>query len=153
MSHSRSSFNSTSNNYEEVLYEKDNHVKTLHQLKSQEIDSHLRKRLLQKRKICGLIEGCDTIQNYEKLNKIHEGVYGVVYRAKDKLTGKICAIKKVKINREYEREGFPLTSIREFNLLLSLSHTNIVKVERIVVGNDLDEIFMVPSTWQSQLTR
>lgn len=31
-------------------------------------------RLLKKRKICGLVEGCDTIEGYQKLNRIHEGV-------------------------------------------------------------------------------
>ena len=66
------------------------------------------------------MEGCDSIENYQKLNKIHEGVYGVVYRALDKLTNNVVAIKKLKIDREREREGFPITSIREFNILLSL---------------------------------
>lgn len=56
--------------------------------------------LLRKRKIMGYMEGCDDIETYERLNKIHEGVYGVVYRARDKLTDTICAIKKVKINRD-----------------------------------------------------
>lgn len=32
-------------------------------------------RWLKKRKICGLVEGCDTIEGYQKLNRIHEGVY------------------------------------------------------------------------------
>ncbi len=99
--------------------------------------------MLCKRKISGLLEGCDEIETYQKLNKIHEGVYGVVYRAKDKLTGEIVALKKVKINREKEREGFPLTSLREFNLLLSMNHPNIVSVYKIVNANDYDKIFMV----------
>lgn len=64
-------------------------------------------------------------------------MYGVVYRAKDKLSNKICAIKKVKIDREKEKEGFPITSIREFNILLSIKHENIVGVQRVVVGKIL----------------
>jgi len=62
------------------------------------------------------------------LNKIHEGTYGVVYRALDKLTNNIVAIKKIKINRDSESDGFPITSLREFNILLSLHHANIVSV-------------------------
>ena len=75
-------------------------------------------KTLKRRRICGLVEGCDTIEGYQKLNKIHEGVYGEVFRAKDMLTNEIVAIKKLKLNNE--KEGFPITSIREFNILLSL---------------------------------
>jgi cell division cycle 2-like protein len=68
------------------------------------------------------------------LNKIHEGVYGEVFRARDMLTGEVVAIKKIKFSCGIEKEGFPITSIREFNILLSLSHPNIVKVRRVVMG-------------------
>jgi hypothetical protein len=30
---------------------------------------------------CGLREGCEDIDNFRRLNRIHEGVYGIVYRA------------------------------------------------------------------------
>lgn len=74
---------------------------------------------MKKRKNCGLVEGCDSIENYVHLNKIHEGVYGIVFRARDKLTNDIYAIKKVKLNKD-NKEGFPITSIREINILMSL---------------------------------
>ncbi|KAA8533272.1 hypothetical protein F0562_033195 [Nyssa sinensis] len=70
-----------------------------------------------------------------------EGTYGVVYRARDKKTGEIVALKKVKM--EKEREGFPLTSLREINILLSFHHASIVDVKEVVVGSNLDSIFMV----------
>jgi len=38
------------------------------------------------------------------LNKIEEGAYGVVYRAKDKKTHEIVALKRLKM--EKEKEGF-----------------------------------------------
>lgn len=62
-------------------------------------------------------------------------------RARDKQTGVICALKRIKM--EKEKEGFPLTSIREINILLSFQHKNIVDVSEVVVGDSLDQIFMV----------
>ncbi|VAH33564.1 unnamed protein product [Triticum turgidum subsp. durum] len=44
---------------------------------------------------------------------------------------------------EKEREGFPLTSLREINILLSFHHPSIVDVKEVVVGSSLDSIFMV----------
>jgi len=65
----------------------------------------------------------------------------VVFRAKDKFSGEIYAIKKVKLGKE--KEGFPVTSIREINLLLSLKHQNIVNVREVVIGSTLDKIYVV----------
>lgn len=59
------------------------------------------------------------------------------------LTGEVVAIKKIKFSQHADKEGFPITSIREFNLLLSQNHHNIVKVKRIVMGQQLDKVFMV----------
>ncbi|KAL4854151.1 Cyclin-dependent kinase G-2 [Chlorella vulgaris] len=88
-----------------------------------------------------MLEECRSVDCYEKLNRISEGTYGVVYRARDRETGEICALKKVKL--EKERDGFPLTSIREINILLSLDHPHIVNVSEVVVGPSLDAVFMV----------
>ncbi|XP_057543005.1 cyclin-dependent kinase G-2-like isoform X2 [Amaranthus tricolor] len=88
-----------------------------------------------------MLQGCRSVDEFERLNKIDEGTYGVVFRAKDKKTGEIVALKKVKM--EKEREGFPLTSLREINILLSLHHPSIVDVKEVVVGSNLDSIFMV----------
>ncbi|XP_061994307.1 cyclin-dependent kinase G-2 isoform X1 [Rosa rugosa] len=88
-----------------------------------------------------MLQGCRSVDEFERLNKIDEGTYGVVYRAQDKKTGEIVALKKVKM--EKEREGFPLTSLREINILLSFHHPSIVDVKEVVVGSNLDSIFMV----------
>ena len=84
---------------------------------------------------------CRSVFDFEQLNKIDEGTYGVVFRARDKRSGKIHALKKVKM--EKEREGFPMTALREANILLSMHHPNIVDVSEMVVGNSLDSVFMV----------
>lgn len=65
----------------------------------------------------------------------------MVFRAKDIQTGEIYAIKKVKLIKE--KEGFPITSIREINLLLGMKHPNIVDVKEVVIGNSLEHIFVV----------
>ncbi|KAL6779722.1 CDKH1 [Auxenochlorella protothecoides x Auxenochlorella symbiontica] len=84
---------------------------------------------------------CRSVDLYEKLNHISEGTYGVVYRARNSETGEICALKRVKLDKE--RDGFPLTALREINILLSLRHPNIVNVSEVVVGSSLDSVFMV----------
>ena len=88
-----------------------------------------------------MMAGCRSVFEYEQLNKIDEGTYGVVFRARDKGTGAIRALKKVKMDKE--REGFPLTALREANILLSMQHPNVVGVTEMVMGNSLDSIFMV----------
>jgi len=44
---------------------------------------------------------------------------------------------------EKEKEGFPITSLREINTLLKAQHPNIVTVREIVVGSNMDKIFIV----------
>ena len=85
--------------------------------------------------------GCRNVENYEWLNRIEEGTYGVVYRARDKYSGEVVALKKLKM--EKEKEGFPITSLREVNMLLKAKHPNIVHVREIVVGSSMDKIYIV----------
>ena len=109
---------------------------------------------------------CRSVDVYEKLHKIDEGTYGVVYKAKDRKTGDVVALKQVKLLTVQEAssridgpsnpaphpdqtpdpdarpdspdlspiQGFPVTALREINVLLSLSHPNIINVrERVGV--------------------
>lgn len=72
-----------------------------------------------------------SLENYTKLEKIGEGTYGVVYKARDITTGSFVALKKIRL--EAEDEGVPSTSIREISLLKELSKDdNIVKLLDIV---------------------
>ncbi|KAL3832672.1 hypothetical protein ACJMK2_024294 [Sinanodonta woodiana] len=61
---------------------------------------------------------------------IGEGTYGQVYKARDSLTGELVALKKVRL--ENEREGFPITAVREIKILRQLNHSNIVNLKEIV---------------------
>lgn len=74
---------------------------------------------------------------YERLNHIEEGSYGIVFRARDKATGDIVAVKKLKLDKE--KNGFPITSLREIHTLMVAKHPNIVNVREIVMGNRLDQ--------------
>ena len=51
------------------------------------------------------------------------------------------AIKRVKL--EKEKEGFPVTAIRELNILLRLQNENVVKLHEIAYGSSLNKIYMV----------
>ena len=67
----------------------------------------------------------NNLENYEKLGPLGEGTYGVVYKARNKLTNEMCALKKIRLNSE--EEGIPSTAIREIALLKELNHPNIVR--------------------------
>ena len=59
------------------------------------------------------------------------GTYGVVYKAKCIDTGRLIAMKKVRL--ESEEEGVPSTTIREVSMLKELRHPNIVKLEETIL--------------------
>ncbi|XP_030078197.1 cyclin-dependent kinase 11B isoform X10 [Microcaecilia unicolor] len=87
------------------------------------------------------LQGCRSVEEFHCLNRIEEGTYGVVYRARDKKTEEIVALKRLKM--EKEKEGFPITSLREINTILKAQHPNIVTVREIVVGSNMDKIYIV----------
>ena len=62
---------------------------------------------------------------YEKVEKIGEGTYGVVYKARDRVNGQTIALKKIRL--EQEEEGIPSTAIREISLLKELQQRNVVR--------------------------
>ncbi len=72
------------------------------------------------------------MERYQKLEKIGEGTYGVVYKAKDRVSETIIALKRIRL--EAEDEGIPSTAIREISLLKELRHPNIVRYLYIYSG-------------------
>jgi cyclin-dependent kinase 2 len=59
------------------------------------------------------------------VEKVGEGTYGVVYKARDRATNETIALKKIRL--EQEDEGVPSTAIREVSLLKELDHPNVVR--------------------------
>ncbi|KAG0710613.1 Cyclin-dependent kinase 9-A [Chionoecetes opilio] len=72
---------------------------------------------------------CDEVSKYEKLDKIGQGTFGEVFKARHKKTKKVVALKKVLM--ENEKEGFPITALREIKILQQLKHDNVVKLNEI----------------------
>jgi serine/threonine protein kinase len=72
--------------------------------------------------------------SYQKIEKpgsnLGEGTYGVVYKARDRETEEIVALKRIRL--EVEDEGIPSTALREISLLRELSHRNIVDLKDCV---------------------
>uniref|UniRef100_A0A8C9LDL0 cyclin-dependent kinase n=1 Tax=Pavo cristatus TaxID=9049 RepID=A0A8C9LDL0_PAVCR len=67
-------------------------------------------------------------QVFQKVEKIGEGTYGVVYKARNKRTGQLVALKKIRLDAsEALGPGEALTAIREISLLKELKHPNIVR--------------------------
>ncbi|KAL5223262.1 hypothetical protein ABZP36_027975 [Zizania latifolia] len=83
--------------------------------------------------------GSRSVDCFEKLEQIGEGTYGQVYMAKETETNEIVALKKIRMDNE--REGFPITAIREIKILKKLHHQNVIQLKEIVTspGPERDE--------------
>jgi cyclin-dependent kinase 2 len=79
------------------------------------------------------------MENLLKTEKIGEGTYGIVYKAKDKVTNQYVALKKIRL--EGESEGVPSTALREITLLKELEHPNVVQLLDVVVSKQ--KLYMV----------
>lgn len=75
--------------------------------------------------------GCSGIKNYEILDKLGEGTFGEVHKARSLKTGRIVALKKILMHNE--KDGFPITALREIKLLKMLKHQNVLKLEEMAV--------------------
>ena len=82
---------------------------------------------------------CRSVEKYDKLNDIEEGAYGWVSRAKELATGKIVALKRLKIDPK-DRSGLPVTGLREIQILRDCDHRNVVRLKEVVVGEDTRKI-------------
>lgn len=69
---------------------------------------------------------------YERLVQVGEGTYGKVYKARNLESGHLVALKRIRM--EAEKDGFPVTAIREIKLLQSLRHPNVVDLIEMMVS-------------------
>jgi len=82
------------------------------------------------------IDEDEGIKQFKILDKIGEGTYGQVYKARHNSSGDIVALKKVRCDTGKEdsknKEGFPITAVREIKILKQLQHKNIISLKAIV---------------------
>ncbi|CAL9207552.1 unnamed protein product [Musa hybrid cultivar] len=83
----------------------------------------------------------DTFEKIDKARFIGQGTYSNVYKAKDILTGKIVALKKVRFDT-MEPESVKFMA-REINILRHLDHPNVVKLEGLVTSRMSCSLYLV----------
>ncbi|KAJ3381707.1 cyclin-dependent serine/threonine protein kinase [Lobulomyces angularis] len=70
------------------------------------------------------------MEKYQKIEKLGEGTSGVVYKAQQKDSNMITALKRIKL--ENSEEGIPCTAIREISILKELRHQNVVRIYDVI---------------------
>lgn len=90
-----------------------------------------------------------TTDSYQRLEKIGEGTYGVVYKARNKKTNRIVALKKIRPDNE--REGISTTTIREISILKNLKSNRIIDLIDVMYRND--DIYIVYEYLETDLRR
>ena len=71
-------------------------------------------------------------RRYEKIEKLGEGTYGVVYKAKDKFKNRFVALKKVRMDAW--EDGVPAIALREISVLKEVRHAHIVGLDDVFVS-------------------
>jgi cell division cycle 2-like protein len=84
-----------------------------------------------------LLTPCRSLAaTYDLVCKLDEGTFGIVWKGTAKASGETVALKQVKVqNNGGDAAGFPMQPLREINVLLALSHENILPVREMVVNN------------------
>lgn len=82
----------------------------------------------------------ESLEAYERISKLGEGTFGIVFKALQRQSGKFVAIKKIKL--DHEDNGISATSLREICVLKELKHENIVNLNEIMFqGHNLELVF------------
>ncbi|KAI5124817.1 hypothetical protein M0805_005447 [Coniferiporia weirii] len=87
-------------------------------------------------------------QLYAIVSQVGEGTFGKVYKARNTVSGVHVALKRIRM--EAERDGFPVTAMREIKLLQSLRHANIVQLMEMMVHHG--SVYMVFEYMDHDLT-
>ncbi|KAF8897567.1 kinase-like domain-containing protein [Infundibulicybe gibba] len=85
---------------------------------------------------------------YAIVSQVGEGTFGKVYKAQNTVTKVHLALKRIRM--ESEKDGFPVTAMREIKLLQSLRHENVVRLYEMMVSNG--SVYMVFEYMDHDLT-
>jgi CTD kinase subunit alpha len=85
---------------------------------------------------------------YAIVSQVGEGTFGKVYKARNVITNVHVALKRIRM--EAEKDGFPVTAMREIKLLQSLRHQNVVRLYEMMVSNG--SVYMVFEYMDHDLT-
>ncbi|XP_064967549.1 probable serine/threonine-protein kinase At1g54610 [Musa acuminata AAA Group] len=99
--------------------------------------------------LAGLIP--KSADSYEKLDKVGQGTYSNVYKARDRDTGKIVALKKVRFDTS-ESESVKFMA-REIMILQKLDHPNVIKLEGLATSRMHYSLYLVFDYMRSDLAR
>ncbi|PPR90227.1 hypothetical protein GOBAR_AA30446 [Gossypium barbadense] len=88
--------------------------------------------------------------SYQKLEKIGQGTYSTVFRARDLESGSIVALKKVRFDN-FEPESVRFMA-REILILRRLDHPNIIKLDGIITSRMSCSIYLVFEYMEHDIT-
>ena len=78
-----------------------------------------------------------SLSRYVKLEKLGEGNYGAVYKARDNGgEGRVVALKKIKWSCASDDDGVPCTALREMSVLQELRHPHVIPLLDVVFSVD-----------------
>ncbi|KAK6924178.1 Protein kinase domain [Dillenia turbinata] len=104
---------------------------------------------IQKDVLGGLVP--KSVDSYDKLAKVGQGTYSNVYKARDRDTGKIVALKKVRFDTS-EPESIKFMA-REIMILQKLDHPNVIKLEGLATSRMQYSLYLVFDCMQTDLAR
>ncbi|CAN1802084.1 Probable serine/threonine-protein kinase At1g54610 [Linum perenne] len=90
-----------------------------------------------------------SAEDYDKLDKVGSGTYSNVYKARDRDSNKIVALKKVRFDTS-EPESVKFMA-REIMILQKLDHPNVVKLEGIATSRLQYSLYLVFDFMQTDL--
>ncbi|XP_031371677.1 probable serine/threonine-protein kinase At1g54610 isoform X2 [Punica granatum] len=92
-----------------------------------------------------------SADSYDKIDKVGQGTYSNVYKARDRETGKLVALKKVRFDTS-EPESIKFMA-REIMILRELDHPNVVKLEGLATSRMQYSLYLVFEYMVSDLQR
>ncbi|OAF66907.1 hypothetical protein A3Q56_05368 [Intoshia linei] len=128
---------------QDVRHKDATHAPIESQIKKASSSERKKRKQLAMRKMNPVVNvdwGDRSIDAFVITEQIGEGTYGQVYKATDLQTGEIRALKKIRL--ENEKEGFPITAIREIRILKKLNHENIVQLSEMITDKSTAEEFI-----------